>query len=64
MLFRSAEVWIEYPTGLVAKPTCAEDVVSIAVPKDSELPVKPGCGEDPLSEFAERTRQWLEGIIR
>jgi penicillin-binding protein 1B len=58
------EVWIEYTTGLVAKPTCAEDVVSIAVPKDSELPVKPGCGEDPLSEFAERTRQWLEGIIR
>lgn len=59
-----AEVWIEYPTGLVAKPTCAEDVVSIAVPKDSELPVKPGCGEDPLSEFGERTRQWLEGIIQ
>jgi penicillin-binding protein 1B len=58
------EVWIEYPTGLVAKPGCADDVVSIAVPKGSELPVKPGCGDDPLSDFAERTRQWLEGIIR
>jgi len=58
------EVWIEYPTGLVANPGCADDVVSIAVPKDSELPIKPGCGEDPLSDFAERTRQWLEGIIR
>jgi penicillin-binding protein 1B len=58
------EVWIEYPTGLLAKPGCADDVVSIAVPKGSELPVKPGCGDDPLSDFAERTRQWLEGIIR
>ena len=58
------EVWIEFPTGLVAKPSCAEDVVSIAVPKDSELPVKPGCGEDPLSDFVDRTRQWWEGIIR
>lgn len=58
------EVWIEFPTGLVAKPSCAEDVVSIAVPKDSQLPVKPGCGESPLSDFVERTRQWWEGIIR
>ncbi len=59
-----AEVWIEYPTGLLARPGCAEDVVSVAVPKESVLPVKPGCGDDPFSEFAERTRQWLEGIIR
>ena len=58
------EVWIEYPTGLVAKPGCADDVVSIAVPRDSELPVKPGCGDGPLSDFADRTRQWLEGIIQ
>jgi hypothetical protein len=58
------EVWIEYATGYMAKPGCAEDVVSIAVPSDVVLPVMPGCGDNPLSEFAERTRQWVEGIIR
>ncbi len=58
------EVWIEYPTGLVAKPGCAEDLVSIAVPMDAVLLTKPGCGDDPFSEFTERTRQWLEGIMR
>jgi hypothetical protein len=58
------DVWIEYATGYVAKPGCAEDLVSVAVPADVVLPIMPGCGDDPFSEFAERTRQWLEGIIR
>jgi penicillin-binding protein 1B len=59
-----AEVWIDYPTGYVAKPGCAEDVVSVAVPAGVVLPVMPGCGDGPFDEFAERTRQWLEGIMR
>ncbi|HSD74720.1 MAG TPA: penicillin-binding protein 1B [Steroidobacteraceae bacterium] len=58
------DVWIEYATGYKAKPGCAEDLVSVAVPVDAMLPVMPGCGDDPLSEFADRTRKWLEGIIR
>jgi penicillin-binding protein 1B len=58
------DVWIEYATGYKAKPGCAEDLVSVAVPADAALPVMPGCGDDPFSEFADRTRQWLEGIIR
>ncbi|HSC07535.1 MAG TPA: penicillin-binding protein 1B [Steroidobacteraceae bacterium] len=59
-----ADVWIEYATGYKAKPGCAEDLVSVAIPADVVLPIMPGCGDDPFSEFAERTRQWLDGIIR
>jgi penicillin-binding protein 1B len=59
-----AEVWIDYPTGYVAKPGCAEDVVSVAVPADVVLPIMLGCGDGPFDGFAERTRQWLEGIMR
>jgi penicillin-binding protein 1B len=59
-----AEVWIDYPTGYAAKPGCAEDVVSVAVPADVVLPIMLGCGDGPFDGFAERTRQWLEGIMR
>jgi penicillin-binding protein 1B len=59
-----AEVWIDYPTGYAAKPGCTEDVVSVAVPADVVLPIMLGCGDGPFGGFAERTRQWLEGIMR
>ncbi len=36
-------VTIEYASGLVARPECGEDVITIAVPQGAQLPVKPQC---------------------
>lgn len=55
---------IEFATGLEVRSDCSQDVVRIAVPKETELPMKPGCGENPLSDWAERAREWWEGITR
>jgi penicillin-binding protein 1B len=38
-----ADVQIEYPSGLRAVPGCATDLVAVAVPAGTQLPVKPGC---------------------
>jgi len=35
--------WIDYETGLMARPACA-DVVELALPRDAKLGSKPGCG--------------------
>lgn len=45
-------VTIEYATGLAARPECAEDALTIAVPEGVQIPVSPGC--DP----GERLRLW------
>ncbi len=58
------ETWIEYDTGTETRPTCSEDVVSIALPREVILPTKPGCLEGTFSDFTERAKQWLKGIIR
>jgi penicillin-binding protein 1B len=58
-----AQVDVEYPTGLRASATCAQDVVSIAVPMGSEPPFKPGCGENNGS-IVERAGEWLRDMIR
>lgn len=44
------EAWIEFSTGLGAKPGCAEEVVSVALPAGVELPIKAGCEEDIVSK--------------
>ncbi len=38
-----ANRWIDYETGLLARPACA-DVVELALPPDLRLGKKPGCG--------------------
>jgi len=58
------EVWIDYASGFAARPGCAEEVVLVVVPDDTELPVKPGCGEGFFDELGNRTREFLRGIIR
>jgi len=57
------ETQIEYLTGLAAKPGCGEEVITIAVPKGTQLPAKPGCEAGALDSVAERARSWLRGII-
>jgi penicillin-binding protein 1B len=57
------EIWIDYPTGYAADPRCSQDVVVVAIPKGTELPVKPGCGS-LFQDIATRAREWLRSIIR
>ncbi len=36
--------WIEFSDGLETTPACSLDAVSVAVPTDTAIPGKPGCG--------------------
>jgi penicillin-binding protein 1B len=53
--------WIDYDTGLLARPACA-DVVELALPREAQLGSKPGCGPG-LRRLGQRTRQWLEEVL-
>jgi penicillin-binding protein 1B len=57
------EIPIEYQTGLAAEPSCADDVVAVAVPKDAEVPVKPECSSSSLDNLIQRAGEWLRDII-
>jgi penicillin-binding protein 1B len=58
------EAWIEYPTGLAAKPGCGEEIISVPLPKETELPFAPGCEIGVFDEIGERAREWWRGIVR
>ncbi|MGH8177152.1 MAG: penicillin-binding protein 1B [Steroidobacter sp.] len=58
------EAWIEYPTGLRAKPECGVEVISVAVPQGVNLPFAPGCEVGVFDELGERAREWWRGITR
>ena len=59
------DVTIEFPTGLAARADCGgEDLVTIAVPRDTVLPVRAGCGDNPIEDLAERAREWWRGLTR
>ena len=55
---------IEFQTGLEAKPHCAEEVISVPLPKDIELPVAPGCEVGVFDNLGNRAREWWRGITR
>jgi penicillin-binding protein 1B len=62
------EVHIEYPTGLRAVPSCAADIVGVAVPADAAVPPHPGCGfpegtSSTSTGLIDRAQQWLRGIV-
>jgi penicillin-binding protein 1B len=58
------ETSIEFMTGFAARPDCGEEVITIAVPIGTELPVKPGCEPGATDRsLGERARDWWQGII-
>jgi len=57
------DVAIEYSTGLAGEPSCAEDMVAVAVPAAVELPVKPECEDQGLDTLVKRAGEWLRDII-
>lgn len=59
------EVSIEFGSGLAARTDCGGvDLVTVAVPRDSDVPAKPGCGDNPLEDLAERAAEWWRDITR
>ncbi|AMN48455.1 penicillin-binding protein 1B [Steroidobacter denitrificans] len=64
------ETWIEFATGLAARPGCGDDVILIAVPRDTRIPARAGCEADPSQEPAnapplqKQAHRWWQGIIR
>ena len=52
------ELEIEFDTGLGAKTGCAEHVVSVAVPIDVEVPMKPGCEGGPIKTLSDWWRSF------
>jgi len=62
------EVRIEYPTGLRAVPSCATDIVAVAVPADAAVPPRPGCGlpegaSSTAAGLIDRAQQWLRSVV-
>lgn len=49
---------VEYDTGFLAQHSCA-DVVTLLIPQNTQLPVKPECQRRP--GFGSRLRRWLGG---
>jgi penicillin-binding protein 1B len=58
------ETWIEFPTGLGARPDCGEEPIAIAVPKGTELPMQPACTTNVFGEFGEKAKEWWRGVTR
>jgi penicillin-binding protein 1B len=58
------EVWIEYPTGLASKPGCSEELISIPVPRGTQLPAREGCAVGVFDELGEKAREWWRSIVR
>ena len=59
------DVTIEFATGLSARADCGgEDLVLVAVPEGTQLPVHAGCGTNPLEDLAERAREWWREMTR
>ena len=58
------ETWFEFPTGLGARPGCGEEIISMPIPKGTQLPVAPGCETGVFGEIGERAREWWRSIVR
>ena len=58
------EVSIDYPSGLAATPECAEDVISVALPRGTELETLDGCGPPSLDDLGDRLRNWWRRFTR
>jgi penicillin-binding protein 1B len=63
------EIEIDYPTGLRAEAGCSDDVISVAVPPETDPPLKAGCpaaagsaGRSTVENVLERAGRWLHDV--
>ncbi len=58
------ETSIEFMSGYSAPAGCGEEVINVAVPIGTQLPVKPGCDPSAFGEFGQRAREWWHNLTR
>jgi penicillin-binding protein 1B len=56
------EARIDYATGLVPDPACAEDVIAVAVPRGTLLEHAGACDPAYFETLAERLRNWWQRV--
>jgi penicillin-binding protein 1B len=56
------ETWVEFPTGLGARPDCGEEPIIIAVPKGTQIPMQSACGTNVFGELGEKVGEWWKGL--
>ncbi|MBC7984789.1 MAG: penicillin-binding protein 1B [Candidatus Obscuribacterales bacterium] len=54
------EFTIDFKSGEAARVGCSDELVTVAVPRDTQLPIHAGCGEG----FGDRMVDWLRGVSR
>jgi penicillin-binding protein 1B len=58
------ETWVEFPTGLGARPDCGEEPIVIAVPKGTTIPMQSACGTNVFGEIGEKVGEWWKDLTR
>jgi penicillin-binding protein 1B len=63
-----AETWIDFPTGYRVEAGCSSaDSAPIAVPIETQIPLKPGCEatsqSNAIGEIVKRAGEWLRDIM-
>lgn len=58
------ETWIEYTSGLVTEPGCADDVIPIVVPDGTQIDARHFCGAPRLDYLGRRLAEWWRGITQ
>jgi penicillin-binding protein 1B len=58
------ETWIEFDSGLAAKPGCGEKIISVALPADVDLPVKAGCESGVFESVGDRVGEWWRSVTQ
>lgn len=58
------DTWIEFPTGLGARPDCGTEPVNVPVPVGVQLPMSSACDTGVLQGIGERAREWWQGVTR
>jgi penicillin-binding protein 1B len=55
------EVWIDYATGLIPDPECAQETIPVVVPRNTVLE-HDDCSSSDVDGFAKRVRDWWRRI--
>jgi penicillin-binding protein 1B len=58
------ETWIEFDTGLAAKPGCGEKIISVPLPPDAQLQAKAGCESGVIESVGERVGDWWRSVTQ
>jgi len=56
------EVWVDYETGLIAEPGCAEVVIPVVVPRGTPIDHAFGCWDPDFGRFCDRVRAWWQRL--